>query len=320
MHPSLVTPQNYYDERYASGVYMVDWPEVKKTRIQQVLQAMNLARSGRALDYGCGNGVLTRVLKSSLGDGWEVCGADISQTALAKARRDNPDISFTHLSDTTANGEVFDLIFSHHVLEHVADLDETLEQMSTLASEQATMLHICPCGNPGSLEHRLAALQSGIEAERGHRFFFEDEGHLRRVTTEEMEVKMRRHGFHLVASFFAHQRWGAVEWITAMSPQFLFTIADPSRCGSVAGRLGLRVLRYLLLVVYALRAPSFVFDGGGARNTRELPPWMHQVAKVAVPISTPIDGFFRRLAAREWARCSHARNGSEQFLVFDRHR
>ena len=55
----------FYDNWYASG-YMDEWPADKKERIFEIITALNLPETGEALDYGCGNGVFTEVIKKAL--------------------------------------------------------------------------------------------------------------------------------------------------------------------------------------------------------------------------------------------------------------
>ena len=59
----------FYDNRYRGG-YMDEWPADKKKRVRGVVKGLNLPGRGAALDYGCGNGEFTGVLKEAL-PGWE---------------------------------------------------------------------------------------------------------------------------------------------------------------------------------------------------------------------------------------------------------
>ncbi len=47
-------------------------------------------------------------------------------------------------SRVTETDKKFDLIFSHFVLEHVRDIDESFEAMEGVLSEQGQMIHRCP--------------------------------------------------------------------------------------------------------------------------------------------------------------------------------
>ena len=67
----------------------------------------------------------------------------------------------------------FDFIFSHHVLEHVFDIKEVAAQINQRAKNSSAMLHIFPCGNPGSYEYKLCKNRiDGINTKMENRFFF----------------------------------------------------------------------------------------------------------------------------------------------------
>jgi 2-polyprenyl-3-methyl-5-hydroxy-6-metoxy-1,4-benzoquinol methylase len=58
--------EKFYDGRYAkkgSFAYMDDWHEEKKQRIVNLIKELDLPERGDALDFGCGTGVLTEVIR-----------------------------------------------------------------------------------------------------------------------------------------------------------------------------------------------------------------------------------------------------------------
>ncbi|HWI61325.1 MAG TPA: methyltransferase domain-containing protein [Symbiobacteriaceae bacterium] len=86
----------------------------------------------RALDVGCGSGLLTSALAPHYG---EVVGIDISQEmlALARATRGAPNITYLEMdAHHPALGQPFDLIVSRTTLHHLADLPAVLEAWKAL--------------------------------------------------------------------------------------------------------------------------------------------------------------------------------------------
>jgi ubiquinone/menaquinone biosynthesis C-methylase UbiE len=79
----------FYDARYL-GHYMEEWPESAKARVREVIQLLDLPRNGQALDFGCGSGVMTEVLRQALGSEWTVFGCDVSGVAIFQGRRALP--------------------------------------------------------------------------------------------------------------------------------------------------------------------------------------------------------------------------------------
>ena len=102
----------FYDDRYKQG-YMENWPLKKKQRIIDIIHSMKLPVTGEALDFGCGNGVFTGVIKEALPQ-WKVYGVDISAVAIENAKKRYTDCNFFVLNEGSHTDKKFDFIFSHH--------------------------------------------------------------------------------------------------------------------------------------------------------------------------------------------------------------
>ena len=167
------TTTKFYDDWYSKG-YMDQWPQEKKERIFELIVSLNLPETGEILDFGCGNGEFTGVLKKALPK-WTVTGGDISAVAVSNAKKRHPDCHFLLLSDLHSIDKKFDFLFSHHVLEHVDDMKKIWHDIDQYLKAQARCLHILPCGNIGSFEYNLCLLRKdGINKDRGNSFIFED--------------------------------------------------------------------------------------------------------------------------------------------------
>ena len=122
------TSAAFYDRRYADG-YMDDWRADKRRRIFDLIAGLELPATGTALDFGCGTGVFTSILQQAL-PGWRVCGTDISQLALAKARARFPACTFFAPQDADAMGVVHVQAWrsaNHGIMDdsYLAGFDET---------------------------------------------------------------------------------------------------------------------------------------------------------------------------------------------------
>ena len=238
----------FYDERYANG-WMDEWPIEKKRRLAELLQGFGLPAQGEALDFGCGNGVFTDVIREAL-PGWKVYGMDISANAIANARERYPKCTFFVASDPELAGRRFDFVHTHHVLEHVYNLAQVLDDVNSRLKDRVNVLHILPCGNAGSLEDQICRLRTdGINPQAENRCFFEDHGHLRRMTTAQMIQLCQAYDLHLVQQHYSNQYHGAVDWITMSRPGFVQMLTGTETAVDDAARAKLRALRRKLLLL-----------------------------------------------------------------------
>ncbi len=277
---------------------MARWPDSDRRRVAGIVASLGLPQRGRALDFGCGAGVFAAVLAEVL-PGWEVWGTDISPVALDQARARVPGVRFAAPTEVAG---AFDLIFSHHVLEHVTDLAGTMAHLARLTAPAGAMLHVLPCGNPGSLEHRIVEATPGGVTPRGC-WFYEDPTHERRVTTADLAAAFARHGFHLAGAWYANQEDGAVEWITASGPRFVWRMLR-----------ALPQLRLRLVVLSALRFPARALRRFQQGDRRAVHYVAAAVGLVAYPVSSRVN---RRVLARadtEWSRRRLDPAGSVQYL------
>jgi trans-aconitate methyltransferase len=248
--------KRFYETRYEQG-YMDVWGDDRRRRLRDVLAKVELPAGARVLDFGCGSGALTAAL-TEIWPHVEVHGADISATAVANARERVPSAKF-HVLDAHFVAEhagEFDFVFSHHVLEHVYDLQGALADLARLTKPTGRMLHALPCGNAGSLAHWLCLQRpDGIEAEQGNRFFFEESSHLRRLQSAELSDALLEQDCELADASYGYHWLGVLRLMTEMTPPAWFAMVDPRRCRERSLPLMLPFL-VLLGLVASLRACS----------------------------------------------------------------
>lgn len=310
------TSRQFYDDRYTAG-YMDEWPPEKQDRVLELIQSLGLPPTGNALDFGCGNGVFTDVVHRAL-PGWKVFGTDISDVALVHAQKRVPSCTFFAHDDEIA-AKKFDFLFTHHVLEHVYDLPAVWRQIIDFMKPGSTMLHILPCGNEGSLEQRLSLMMiDGIDADGGHRFFFEDTGHLRRLNTEQARAMAAESGFELAEQYYANQQAGSIEWITRTELSFVSMMIDPTRVKESDSRAEIRRLRNKLMVITFMRT---LLDRARSVGKRKLSAkgWSAAVSGLAFyPVLSLVDRYMKRRAQWEWQHRKTDPGGSEMYLCFTR--
>jgi SAM-dependent methyltransferase len=297
---------------------MEDWAGEKLERVYRTIRELNLPESGMALDFGCGNGVFTGVLQRAL-PGWKIFGCDVSATAIANAKKRFADCTFFVAGDPDFEDVHFDFVLSHHVIEHVWSLDEACREIAGRMHPRGAMLHFLPCGNPGSLEFQMAAARTdGIDPSTGNRFFYEDEGHLRRLRSDELAEAFSKHGFLLNTSHFANHFWGAIKWITEDSFYLIRRITGGGgKYKSPAIRI--RLIALGLWGIAIARYPSLYTSRllqNKKRTLQQKVRWL--VALPLWPFSKLVDLFVTSQAEKELRSRRLDPSGSEMALHFVR--
>ena len=247
---------SFYDDRY-EGEYMASHEGLEELRVRETLQSIPLHPGATILDYGCGRGAWVRLLHAVFPQA-RLVGIEISPTAVERARRDHPGDEFLVFDGGEAPLEdaSCDLVFSYHVLEHVRDLRESVADMARLVRPGGYVCAILPCANRGSIEEIATRLvRDGVEisATGERRFFHEDPGHLRRLTTEDLTERFREQGCELAGARYL--RWWAALAYLASQPGILRRTFAPRRGRNLgaavllgAGRTGLMFVAAVLKV------------------------------------------------------------------------
>lgn len=299
----------YYDDRYTTD-YMCDWPKEKRRRVKQAILTLGLGPTGVAVDLGCGTGVFSEVLQQAL-PGWRIIGLEISPNAIATAKANHPDIDFRLLPEADILGIQADFVFSHHVLEHVLELDQTWQQIQMMCKAGARVMHFLPCGDAHSFEHRLARLtRGGIDKETGNRFFYEDPGHVRRLTWQGLCDSAAPMGFVPDQVRYANRFWGGLSWISKTAPDKAVEMAQPRQAIHRTGQMELTIWRVVFRLLATMNRWAAIWDWrqSNAHGLR---------GKLRLAIGTPTGMIGKttcrvidHLAHREWSKAK-ATTGSE---------
>ena len=180
------------------------------------------------------------------------------------------------------------------------------------------MLHILPCGNLGSLEHKLALLAiNGIDKKNG-RFFFEDSGHLRRLNTEQMNLLANRFGFHLCKEYYAGHYWWNIE-VDTNNPKFTLELTNSKIARDEKSKTELKRLRKRLLLIAILRFPAVAFEGRKPWRLKDSRRLLENLILGTLYLfSFPLNFFIKRRVEQEWNLCKNQKNGSAMYLFYKR--
>ena len=116
--------------------FMAEAPFQPATNLWRCIElpvlAQALPKGGRALDVGCGDGVLTGILRDLAGATWEMTGIDLdpAETELARASGNYRSIHTCGADAIPEPNATFDLAFSNSVLEHIPNLPPCIREIA----------------------------------------------------------------------------------------------------------------------------------------------------------------------------------------------
>ncbi|MEQ8243588.1 class I SAM-dependent methyltransferase [Fulvivirga sp.] len=131
----------------ATNLIGIIYKTVRSIALKSKVKLINkVSTKGSLLDYGCGTGHFLGQAKS---DGWEITGIEPSDSARANV---HPNISKNILDNINKlpDDAHFNVISLWHVLEHIADLRETLTQLTQKLTVGGKLIVAVP--NPDSYD------------------------------------------------------------------------------------------------------------------------------------------------------------------------
>ena len=155
----------------------------KKTVADKVKLVNRLHEKGKLLDIGCGTGVFLEHCKKQ---GWQTKGIEPDEGARTIAHnRLNVPIEKDFL--TSYSNEKFDIITLWHVLEHIHELNKTVEKIVSMMTTDAKVVIAVP--NIGSYDAQLY---------KNYWAAYDIPKHLYHFTKKTLELLMSNYGLRLV--------------------------------------------------------------------------------------------------------------------------
>jgi len=192
-----------YDQRYSgdyrtylSGYEIARWEAVEHF----ISRVMALGSAKKALDYGAGSGLHVALWEKVFPQA-ELHFCDISSVAMENFRAKYPHYadhySLVRENQANLNGNMFDVIVSIEVMEHVEQLYSYLRDVYRLLKPGGRFVWTAPCGNSFSIEHIFGAITGKIEPtnEGYRRWKWEEPTHLRRLKSREINELLQKYGF-----------------------------------------------------------------------------------------------------------------------------
>jgi len=123
-----IYPKNYYAFDTADSVASTGLLNVKSVsrifearRLKSLLSKEHPRLIETVFDIGCGDGYHLDIFKSALDGSVRTCGIEMSEKAAKSARSRGHEVECGLFEDFSTDRLMADLVFSSHVIEHVAD-------------------------------------------------------------------------------------------------------------------------------------------------------------------------------------------------------
>jgi SAM-dependent methyltransferase len=115
-----------------------------------LLEKHHAKKKGSLLDFGCGVG---EFLRESSKNGWHTTGVEPSAIARKNADSTVSQRIVPELTDIATDQPRFDAITAWHVVEHVSDLNNTIQKLKQLLKDDGTIFIAVPNHNSWDARH-----------------------------------------------------------------------------------------------------------------------------------------------------------------------
>ncbi len=185
-----------------------------------------LPKTGRGLDLGCGDGLVTELICTELGARWSLIGADPDERELSLAAECGLYERLLHCegSNVDAKDAEFDFVLSNSVLEHVLELEPTLREVSRVLRPGGRFVFTVPAprfhanvGSPGI----LARLATGTSNASDYHLELDRRlAHVRYLDSDDWRRALANVGLEMISTLpyltrTETRRWAAVSNATA---------------------------------------------------------------------------------------------------------
>lgn len=140
------TSSIYENTKVFGSTDKYDDAEHRVQTMLEIIEGVKLPKKSRVLDVGCGTGHLTSLIKD-LHPHSEVCGTDVSRTAIALGKKKYPQVEL-HVSDSEKElpfaDNSFDLIVSGEHIAHIYNTDLYISELKRVLKPRGVLILTTP--------------------------------------------------------------------------------------------------------------------------------------------------------------------------------
>ena len=196
-------------------------------------------------------------------------------------------------------------------------MQDSVKDIARLIRPGGDACIIFPCGNKNSFEERLiSSMDNGrIQSTTGETIFFyeKDDGHLRRMESNETIDLFAIEGLYIKSELYSGQFFSSIDWLVrGTGPRYIKKIFKTQKPASTFKAIQLSLMcQFFLWLHRFLRFKEL--------NIRKPRNQIKQfIVIVAQKFSVFLNNIIISLALWEWNHRSHNRNGSAQYLLFQK--
>ncbi len=125
----------FFDNCARDG-FMAEFDEKERIKLDSLFSIMQIEKSIRIFEPGCGTGRLSEVLAETVGESGAVVSCDLSSVMIDKARSrklpDNVEFYCGSAHECPAKDAYFDMVFAFQVYPHFSDREATLAEFKRI--------------------------------------------------------------------------------------------------------------------------------------------------------------------------------------------
>lgn len=189
----------YYAGYYGGGVSDADVVkgQLRTNQINFKFIEKYLPNPRKVLDFGCGNANFVIFAKDK---GWDVVGYDVDQQAMEQvSNRLGIQVKSGLLINVEWQGQQFDLIHAHHVVEHLKQPVRDLKILHTLLSDSGCLYIGVPNIHAWSARVKLFLEKTKLKKGKVGKYYDSDH-HVFYYTPRSMKELLDRCGFEVMLS------------------------------------------------------------------------------------------------------------------------
>jgi ubiquinone/menaquinone biosynthesis C-methylase UbiE len=229
-------------------------------------------KKGKYLDIGCGAGNVVKAVKKERPD-LDVCGVDISKSAITIAKKDSCGVKFAFGSTDKLpfRANTFDMVSMFDVLEHVDDEKAMREVARVLKKDGLFHLFIPLDGQPGTLYYIIRKLGwQPKDKHTGHLKVYSDKSVVKLVESTDFKLVEKRFSFHFLFSLFDIAFFSMLEIFHFKAPSSIEGMIEKKKTNPLISLFNL----FYRMVVFMGSVESIILKnvpgGGGHFTLRKL--------------------------------------------------